>query len=240
MVICPLGLHAYVYGAVPPLAEAVASPSHAPKQVTSVLSDTTTTGPEVLLTEAITESMQPSASVTTTCQAPADKFVAVDDVCPSSQVYVNDGTPLVIVTVADPSDWPQVAAVVAVLRIIATGSLTVIELLAIHPLVSVTVRVYVAAHSPTAVAVVCADGSSHRYVYGGVPPDKAPEASPSQTPLQLASLPLIAIAIAVGSVITMESTVTTKLLSVTVTTYVLAHNPIIEGVVIPPGDQEYV
>ena len=139
---------------MPPLAEAVASPSHNPKQVTSVLSDIATTGPVALLTDAVIESMQPVASVTTTCQAPAAKLLAVDVVWPLSHKYVNAETPFVTVTVAEPSDCPQVAVVEEVLRTNASGSLISMVLLAVHPFVSVTDKVYVAAHNPVAVTVV--------------------------------------------------------------------------------------
>ena len=55
---------------------------------------------------------------------------------------------------AEPSACPQVALVVEVEIIIASGSFTINEFMAVQPLVSVTVKVCVPAHNSVAVAFV--------------------------------------------------------------------------------------
>ena len=63
------------------------------------------------------------------------------------------------------------------------GSVTVIELVEVHPLASVIVVVYVPATTPVIVAVVAE--LLHAYVYGMVPPVADDVAPPSAKPLQV-------------------------------------------------------
>ena len=57
-------------------------------------------------------------------------------------------------------------------------------------LASVTVTVYEPAQRPVMLSITDPVGSSHRYVKGAVPPLTVTKAEPSQTPLQLTSVPV--------------------------------------------------
>ena len=84
-------------------------------------------------------------------------------------------------TEAEPSHEPkQLASTLSDASTIIGGSVITTGIVATHPLLSVTITLYRPAHNPIAVVVVWVNGSSHRYVYGAVPPTVVAEAVPSQ------------------------------------------------------------
>ena len=64
-------------------------------------------------------------------------------------------------TIASPSDIPQVASFLLVVNTKGTGALTVSDALEMHPPESLTRTEYVPAPNPVAVAVVWLAGSFH-------------------------------------------------------------------------------
>jgi hypothetical protein len=70
-----------------------------------------------------------------------------------------------------------------VVAVIAEGSVMVVVAAALHPLLSVTVHVYVPGVSEEAVAAVPPEGA-HAYTNGLLPPVGAAVADPSSAPLQ--------------------------------------------------------
>ena len=104
----------YVYGAVPPEAEAVAEPFAAP-QVASIVASILAVGPpEAPFMVAVRVVEQPPASETVTLYTPGAKLVAVAVVWGGEvfQLYAKGGVPEFTVTVAEPSVLPQLASVV--------------------------------------------------------------------------------------------------------------------------------
>jgi hypothetical protein len=89
---------------------------------------------------------------------------------------------------------------------------------ALHPAESVIVTQCVPAHNPVAVAVVWASGSSHIYIYGGIPPIIAPVACPSQIENPEALLSTVATATAGGKSLTTAGAVPVQLLASVITT----------------------
>jgi hypothetical protein len=78
----PLGVHAYVIGAVPPTTTTVAEPLLPPKQETFVVAETEADGPPEFTMVAVAVVEQPCASVTVTVYGPASNPVAVAPVPP--------------------------------------------------------------------------------------------------------------------------------------------------------------
>ena len=69
----------------------------------------------------------------------------------------------------------------------APKSLTTAIAVAVHPVLSVTVMLYIPENNPVAQLVVCVFGSSQAYVNGDTPLDTVTQADPSANP-QLAPL----------------------------------------------------
>ena len=86
-------------------------------------------------------------------------------------------------------------------RVRLTGSPIVTESIRLHALASVNVKVYVPAHNPIAVDVVCDGTVFHEYVYAPDPPLEDAAADPSHAPLHIASIPIIDVFNGRGSVI---------------------------------------
>jgi len=96
--------------------------------------------------------------------------------------------------------------------------------------------VYVPAHKPVTVGVVCPPGI-HKNVYGAIPPLGFAVADPSQFPKHVAATVVTPALIGCGCVIFMATVVSQPLASVTVMLYVPAQSPEIFGVVCPVGAQ---
>jgi len=99
--------HAYVYGPVPPVAEAEAEPSLAMPQLASVAEGDPAFQvkvPALIVTDPT--AVHPLASVTVTVYVPADSPVSVEAVPPEDQRYVYPGVPPEAATEADPSVAP--------------------------------------------------------------------------------------------------------------------------------------
>jgi hypothetical protein len=73
----PEGVHKYVKGAVPPVAETVADPFAWPLQPTLLLDEMDAVGPPTLETAADADEVQPFWSVTVTVYDPANRLLAV-------------------------------------------------------------------------------------------------------------------------------------------------------------------
>ena len=147
--------------------------------------------------------------------------------------------PPVALAVASPSDPPLqlTSSSTVVDATTAAGSSIVTLSVSVHPLASVAVTVYVPAASPVMVAPVPLLLQANVFV--PVPPVALAVADPSETPLQLASVPDMDADTAVGSVTTDVAVSVHPLASVTVIVYVPAVNPVtIEDV--PPVFHEYV
>ena len=86
-------------------------------------------------------------------------------------------------------------------RVRLTGSPIVTESIRLHALTSVNVKVYVPAHNPVTVDVVCEGTVFHEYVYVPDPPLEDAVADPSHASLHIASIPIIAVLNGRGSVI---------------------------------------
>ena len=107
------------------------------------------------------------------------------------------------------------------LVVIDKDNSSVIVILAVvaHPRASVTVTFNVPEHRPLAVALVWAKGSSHKKLYGEVPPEGDAIAVPSHTPLQDVFVPDTEITGAADSVTLTEAIAIQPVTSVTVTVY---------------------
>lgn len=84
---------------------------------------------------------------------------------------------------AVPSLFPQLASAVTKLTVMRPGSLSVMELVSLHPLLSVLITIYDPSHNDPMDAVVCPPGLQE-YMYGEVPPIGEEVAVPSQLPGQ--------------------------------------------------------
>jgi hypothetical protein len=172
-------------------------------------------------TVAVAVAVQPLASVTVAVTAPGHRLIAVDVVCEagSFQLNVNGKVPPEGTTETSPSQLPKHCSsiTIAMLRVIAAGSLIVTVWVETHPLASVTSNENVPAQSPDAVAVVCAAGSFQRNEKGAVPPVRVAVAVASQAPLQLIGVELMARTAAPMSFTTTETGTEHPLAAVTVT-----------------------
>ena len=161
--------HRYVYASVPPAPVAMACPLLPPLHdiLVCVVVTVSTTG---WVITAVCVAVQPLASVTVTVQVPAVNPVTVAVDCAgagSFHTYVYADTPPAGVAIACPLLPPLhdmfVGDVLTVSA--AAGWVIVTVLVAVQPLLSVTVTVQVAAVNPVTVCVDCAGaGSFHTYV----------------------------------------------------------------------------
>ena len=188
----------------------------------------------VIVTLAV--SIQPLASVIITLCVPAHREFAVSKVCAegSSHEYAYGPTPPAPEAVASPSQRPlQLALLLPEIDTTrAPGSVIAVATESEHPFASVTTKLYRPAHKLEADKLVCALGSSHKYVYGSDPPEADPVASPSHAELQVTSFELARPATkAAGSVITETALSVHPMLSITNKVYVPAHSPVAKSFV---------
>src|SRR5688572_30292071 len=107
---------------------------------------------------------------------------------------------------------------------------------AVHPLASVTVTVYVPAVRPVALALVPPEGAQ-LYEYAGVPPPAVAVALPVFPPKQRTGVMVAETVSNVGCVIVTVAVLVHPLASVTVTVYVPAVKPVAAALVPPEGVQ---
>ena len=184
--------HEYEKIPLPPATIAVAVPVFPPLQntftcevVTAILFDGA-----VISTLAVCDTVHPLLSVTVTTYPPIASPVAVAVVCPLVHEYVNVPLPPATIAVALPVFPPlqNTFTCDVVTAILFDGA--VINTLAlcdtVHPLLSVTVTVYVpgVADKPVAVCVLCAGVVFHTYVNTPLPPATIAVALPVFPPLQ--------------------------------------------------------
>jgi predicted metal-binding membrane protein len=98
----------------------------------------------------------------------------------------------------------------------AAGSVIVALVVVVHPFASVTVKIYVPGVKSDKSSVVLAEASSHKYVYGEVPPVTVASIVPSAAPLHVTFTEVFVAANAAGSVIVALVVVEQLLASVTV------------------------
>jgi hypothetical protein len=106
----------------------------------------------------------PLASLTVTVYTPATTLLIGGVVEALDHKYVYGGVPPVGNASAPPSACPQLALVCVSVMVITGGLLITTESVVVHPLASVIVIFQVPEHIANTVAVVLAEGSSHRYV----------------------------------------------------------------------------
>ena len=125
------------------------------------------------------------------------------------------------ITDARPSQEPlQVILTDVVVMVRTEGSVITAIAFTKHPKESITATLYVPANNPVAIAVVCANGSSQRYVKGKPPPDMETVAEPSVSPLQLTFMIFVIVAMPGGiSLITAVVDAVHPRISVTMTVY---------------------
>ena len=121
-----------------------------------------------------------------------------------------------------------------VLAVTGVGCVVMNEAVVVHPLLSVTLTVYVPADNPVAVILVCPLGF-HKYVYGAVPPLAAAVAVPVLPPLHATPVLVAVTLTGAGWVIVKLIDAIHPLESRTVTVYVPAESVETLAVVYPPG-----
>src|SRR6185437_80675 len=173
-----------------------------PLQSTLVTDAILTVSPGVLPTITAAVAIHAFASVTVTVYVPAVNPVAVALVPPlGAHENVYAGVPPEGEAVAVPlgSVPPQAEGVDEPAIAIARGCVIIAEAVAVHPLASVTVTVYVPALRLLAVALVPPLGV-HAKVYGTVPPKGFAVAEPVLPPLHLSLIipPVVTLSAAAG------------------------------------------
>ena len=190
--------HKKVYAAVPPPTFAVTLPLVYPKQlicdpllllVTAAVTVTALAG-WVIVTQATLRQLFASLTVTQCC--PAAKPVLVAVVAPFAHRKVYGAVPPEPATVADPVDWPKQFTFTTVpelmVAVTALGCVSVTFDVAVHPLASVVVTLYVPAAKPLSVCVVPVVDQAKPY--GLTPPAGFAVTDPSDEPKQLICAPL--------------------------------------------------
>jgi len=138
----PEGVHAYVYGPVPPATETVAEPLLPPKHETFVEAVIVAVAPAAFVTLTVLVIVQPFASVTVTVYIADVNPVAVAAVPPDgAHEYVYGPVPPEGDTDADPLALPHVACVNDVVAVNAVGCVMLYVRVIVHPFASVTVTV---------------------------------------------------------------------------------------------------
>src|SRR5687768_13040410 len=151
-----------------------------------------------MVTEVV--AVHPLASVIVNVWLPA-----ASPVCAGVIVY--PGVPPLGVMTTDPLFAPlQVTSVTAEVAVIGEGSVMVTEVVAVHPLASVIVNVWLPAASPVCAGVI---------VYPGVPPLGVMTTDPLFAPLQVTLVGVEAAVIGEGSVMVTEAVALQPLASVT-------------------------
>lgn len=150
-----------------------------------------------------------------------------------------DGVPPVAETVALPLLPPlQEMLACDVVTVIAVGSVIVVLAVALHPLSSVIVQVYVPGASEDAVAAVPPEGD-HAKVNGDVPPEGAAVADPLSAPLQDTFVVELMEALTPAELFTTAVVVLLHpFASVMVHVYVPAESPVAVAAVPPEGAHE--
>jgi len=225
-----------VFAPVPPPADAVEVPVLPPLQATFVDEGilTVTTAGCVIDTCAV--AVHPLASVAVTVYVPAVNPVAVAVVCTGVvfQESVFAPVPPPADAVAVPLLPPLQATFVdeGIVTVTIAGCVIVTCAVAVHPLASVAVTVYVPAINPVAVAVVCTGVVFQESVFAPVPPPADAVAVPLLPPLQATFVDegIVTVTIA-GCVIVTCAVAVHPLASVAVTVYVPAINPVAVAVV---------
>src|SRR5205814_4768921 len=120
----------------------------------------------------------------------------------------------------------HVTLVTTCVVVIGGGCVIVTDVVAVHPLLSVTVNVYVPAVSPACDGVI---------VYPGVPPLGVITTEPFVPPLHVTLVTTCVVVIGGGCVIVTDVVAVHPLLSVTVNVYVPAVSPACDGVIVYPG-----
>jgi hypothetical protein len=190
--------------------------------------------------ENVLADVHPFASVIVQVYDPAGRLPAVAAVPPDGDhEYVYDGIPPVAETVALPLLPPlQEMLTCDVVTTMAVGSVIVVLAVALHPLSSVIVQVYVPGASEEAVAAVPPEGA-HAYVNGDVPPEGAAVADPLSAPLQDTFVLELIEALTPAELFTTTVVVLLHPFeSVTVQVYVPAESPVAAAAVPPDGAHE--
>ena len=149
---------------VPPAGDTLAVPSQLLLHKTSVTTNPVemANGSEMV---CVPEAVQPFASETETVYVPAQSAVAIAVVCAagSFQEALYGAVPPVITAVATPSHNPlhETSDPVVVTDTAVGDVMVTVALPILQPFKSTTVTVYVPGQRLVAVAVVCANGSSH-------------------------------------------------------------------------------
>src|SRR5215216_3108438 len=194
----------------------ITDPVDAPLESTLVMEVVTVIGAGWVMVTG-TWSVQPLTSVTVKVYEPA-----VSPVCAGVMVY--GPVPSEGVMITDPVDAPlHKTFVTAVVAVIAAGWVIVTGTWSVHPLASVTVKVYEPAASPVCAGVM---------VYGPVPPEGVMITDPVLAPLQSTLVIEVVTVIGAGWVIVTGTCIEQPLASVTVKVYEPAASPVCTGVMV--------